>query len=94
MTNYICECGQYLSAKRISRGELRVCPYCGTGIDQNANREKRFAINCLCGAKYLVKKPSGDFLFTCKRCGRVTVQVKSGTLNLDIPLPRFAERRQ
>ena len=98
---YRCGCGESFSLYTLLRGKLRDCPRCHAALplrmlqkqyDRIRRERADLALNCQCGAKYRIKRPKGNFLFTCKSCGRYLVQVTPDTLDLNgIQVPHFID---
>lgn len=99
---YRCRaCGESISLRTVLREKVRDCPRCHAALPfrmlqrrykQIRGEREDLSLNCQCGAKYRIKRPKGNFLFTCKSCGRYLVQVTPDTLDLrGIKVPQFIE---
>lgn len=99
---YSCKaCGEKFPLHTLLQGKLRECPRCHENFplrmlqrkyDKIRGEQRELSLNCQCGAKYRIKRPQGNFLFTCKNCGRYLVQVTPKTLDLrGIQIPPFID---
>lgn len=99
---YRCRaCGERISLSAVFQGKTRDCPRCHAGLplkmlqrryDRIRREREVLSLNCQCGAKYRIRRPKGNFLFTCRSCGRYLVQVTPDTLDLrGVHVPQFVD---
>lgn len=99
---YRCKtCGEKFPLHTVLQGKMRECPRCHENFplrllqrryDRIRSERGELSLNCQCGAKYRIKRPKGNFLFTCKSCGRYLVQVAPSALDLrGVQVPQFID---
>ena len=79
------------------KNTLTVCPHCGEGLPQKKLMQlyrdagfRTFCLDCLCGEKYVIVPPSGEFTFKCKKCGRELLSIRPRKIGV-VELPRYIE---
>ncbi len=96
---YQCYCGARYPIRRLVNEGIKNCPACGSIMPHKTIMrryrkitERKFILNCLCGANYRITPPKGAFRFECPKCGRFLLSIRPRELNGE-ELPRFIEAK-
>ena len=92
---YDCKnCGKRISIRQAVKNALIACPKCGEDLPQKEIMRiyrdaglRVFVMECLCGEKYAIVPPSGEFTFKCK-CGRELLSIRPRKIG-GVELPRY-----
>lgn len=94
---YKCKCGYVLNVRRAVKNGIKVCPACKEMLPQKdimriyrGDGMRVFRMDCMCGEKYVIVPPSGEFTFTCKKCGRELLSIRPREIS-GVELPRYIE---
>ncbi len=94
---YKCKCGMILNVRQLVKNSVKVCKKCGELLPQKeimriyrGDGLQEFRMDCLCGEKYVIVPPSGEFTFKCKKCGRELLSIRPRKIGV-VELPRYIE---
>lgn len=94
---YRCVCGFKIGVRQAVKNALITCPQCGEDLPQKELMRiyrdaglRVFCMECLCGEKYVIIPPSGEFEFKCNKCGRELLSIRPRKIG-GIEFPRYIE---